>query len=224
MVNVSTKKMTKISQENLGPDLHMVPWQISPPNWSSDGKWIVYATAKGDEGYWDIYKYAVDKGETVQITHSEAGDLEPVWSPDGKHIAFIRYLPEKCENDCDVELFVMNSDGSGEIRLTDHPGVDAYPVWSPDSKRIAFLSQREDNLDIYVINWDGSGLKRLTDDPADDYDHNWSPDGKEIVFVSERDGNAEIYKVNVDGGAAVNLTQDTADDRSPVWSAGIPTR
>jgi TolB protein len=50
---------------------------------------------------------------------------DPSWSPDGQRIAF------SSERDGNLEIYVINIDGSGLTRLTDHPGDDSSPAWSP---------------------------------------------------------------------------------------------
>ena len=80
----------------------------------------------------------------------------------GKKIAFTS------NRDGNYEIYVMNSDGSEQINLTNNPADDGYTSWSPDGKKIAFTSARDGNNEIYVMNEDGSEQIRLTDNPADD--------------------------------------------------------
>ena len=148
----------------------------------------------------------------TRLTVHDAFDASPVWSPDGRRIAF------DSDRDGNWEVYVMNADGSGVTRLTGNDAVDGSPSWSPDGRRIAFDSTRDGNREIYVMNADGSGVTRLTHNPADDGYPAWSPDGRHIAFDSDRDGNREIYGMNGDGSGVTRLTDHGADDFTPAWS------
>src|SRR5205823_577644 len=105
-----------------------------------------------------------------------------------------------------VQIFAINTDGTGLQQLTRPPGQSEIPVWSPDGRRIAFVSTRDQGLpELYVMNADGTGQRRLTDPElyvANPYSRGqqrlvpegillrsgtlhpaWSPDGKQIAFV-----------------------------------------
>ncbi len=74
-----------------------------------------------------------------------------------EHIDFVS------TRDGNDEIYVMNADGSGQMRLTRDPEEDLSPSWSPDGTQIAFQSNRDGNPDIYVMNADGIGITNLTD-------------------------------------------------------------
>ncbi len=151
-------------------------------------------------------------GPIRRLTNHEAGGESPVWSPDGKHIAFTS------RRDGNYDIYVMEADGSNPRRLTNHEADDWSPVWSPDGQHIAFTSNRDDNSDIYVMGADGSNLRRLTDHEAADGSPVWSPDGKHIAFTSNRDDNSDIYVMGADGSKPRRLTYHEAADGWPVWS------
>jgi dipeptidyl aminopeptidase/acylaminoacyl peptidase len=143
--------------------------------------------------------------------NARAPARDAAWSADGRRIAFMS------ERDGNPEIYVMNSDGSGQRRLTRDPAVDADPAFSRDGTRLAFTSTRDGNPEIYVMADDGSAQTRLTFDPAADQQADWSPDGTRIAFESTRDGNHEIYTMNPDGGAVTRLTFSSEFAADPSW-------
>jgi Tol biopolymer transport system component len=122
------------------------------------------------------------------------------------------------DRDGNNEIYIMNSDGSVQTRLTNNPAEDQFPDWSSLGSKIAFTSDRDGNDEIYIMNADGSGQTRLTDNPAWDGTPCFSPDGSKIAFVSGRDENFEIYVMNADGTGKTNLVNNPAADMHPSWS------
>jgi Tol biopolymer transport system component len=122
-----------------------------------------------------------------------------------------------------MQIYVMNSDGSGVARLTNSAANDDFPRWSPDGGRILFQSDRDNpfsgNYDIYVMNADGGGVARLTNNMNDDSLPSWSPDGTRIVFQSLRNGSKyQVYVMNADGSNQANLSNSSSNDGEPSWS------
>ena len=128
------------------------------------------------------------------------------------------------DRDGNIEIYVMNPDGSGQMRLTNNTAFDGDPAWSPDGTRIVFTSTRDGNEEIYVMNANGTGQTRLTNNSASMFNLDrtpaWSPDGSQIVFASNRDtGDFDIFTMNTDGSAQTNLTSGVlADFQDPDWS------
>ena len=82
------------------------------------------------------------------------------------------------------EVYIMNPDGSEQVRLTKHPGNDLQAVWSPTGEQILFVSDRDGERDLYLMDPDGSNVRRVFKKEADRRDPAWSPDGKQIAYVS----------------------------------------
>jgi Tol biopolymer transport system component len=119
------------------------------------------------------------------------------------------------------EIYTMNSDGSGLVRVTWLRQYSRDASWSPDYSRIVFDSGpvgAEQEREIYIINANGSGLVRLTNNGVKDWDPSWSPDGSRIAFTSRLEGNWDIYSMNTSGYGRVNLTHRSGPDLDPCWS------
>jgi Tol biopolymer transport system component len=184
-------------------------------SWSPDGRRLAFVSGvqgKVNPGEYDIYVVNVDGSGQQQLTNNPGVDREAAWSPDGRTIAFTRLVPNTRRPKglpWQTELYVMNTDGSGQRKLARMSDRDAsYSFsWSPDRRRIAFVSDRDGNDEVYVIDTDGSGLRNLTRNPARDGHPVWSSDGRKIGFVSSRGGNRDIYVMNADGSRQRNLTR-----------------
>ena len=85
-------------------------------------------------GNYEVYVINADGSGLKKLTDHPADDSGPVWSPDGKQIAFTS------SRDGYLEIYVMNADGSDLKNLTNNPADDTSPAWSPDSRQIAFSS------------------------------------------------------------------------------------
>jgi TolB protein len=181
------------------------------PVWSPNGQRLAFVSLRDTPlGKWglapgSIYLSDFDPvsgagGNLFRLTDGTNHDGWPTWSPDGKRIAF------HSDRDGDLDIWVINSDGSGRTQLTSSAGDDAHPAWSPDGISIAFTSEREGNPDIWVMNADGSNPVKLTDAPSRDRYPMWSPDGARIAFNTNRDGNQEIYVMSADGSNQTNVT------------------
>ena len=170
------------------------------------------AFASNRDGDYEIFVMNPDGSDQQQITHNEADDEHPGWSPDSARMVFAS------DRDGDSDIYVMDADGSNAARLTDNDTDDAAPLWSPDGTRIVFYSDADGDDEVYVMNIDGSDLTQLTHNEHDDLVPNWSPDSGRITFSSDRDDNWNIYVMNADGTNQQQLTDHPDTDWHPSWS------
>jgi TolB protein len=159
----------------------------------------------------EIYIVDYDGANPQRITTSRHLNLNPVWSPDGRGIAYTSHRP--------MPLIYISRIFEGVLQ-NPTKGPDSYftPAFSPDGKRITFASNRDGNVEIYVMNVDGSNLRRLTNHPAGDVAPTWSPSGTQIAFTSDRAGQPQIYYMNADGTGVTRLTTGESYADRATWS------
>lgn len=182
-----------------------------------------------------VYVMDTDGSNLTQLTDYSIGAQDPVWSPDGKKIAFASIN--------DGGIYTINADGTNLTRIvyktvydeytdTWHIAANEHPSWSPNGSMIVYASFGDEdsgttvaNANIYVVNSDGTGARRLTNDLSYEGQPSWSPDGSKIAFVYAKDegdgySNYHIYVMNADGSNWVQLTDRniTVSNMDPDWS------
>ncbi|MCD4780442.1 MAG: hypothetical protein K8S27_07845 [Candidatus Omnitrophica bacterium] len=118
------------------------------PQFSADGSKIVFTSKRG--GTPDIWMYEVDTKEAQKLTDFDGRDFAPSFSPDGQTIAYISGVPNDQGKE-DLEIFLMNADGSDSRQVIRQAGTDRYVAWSPDGRYLIFASSKG-----------GSSAERLT--------------------------------------------------------------
>ena len=116
-----------------------------------------------------------------------------------------------------LDIYLMNPDGSEEVQLTHHRRRDAGPKWSPTGEQILFDSDRDGapgDWDLYLMNADGSNVRRVFPKSAARGNPSWSPDGKQIIYNYGGIGNSVIYIGTIDG----KKEERVAIGYWPIWS------
>jgi len=131
------------------------------PSWSPDGTKLAFTSDRDDPGRPSIYVMNANGGNQTRLTFTSAPfkDEQPVWSPDGARMAFVStrdsIIDTWQETDdeggiltrtavrSNKEVYLMNADGSGQVRLTNTLENDDSPAWSADGAQVVFRSERE---------------------------------------------------------------------------------
>ena len=152
-----------------------------------DGSHIVFTNFTGD-GDGSISVVRTDGSHEHQIApNSGASYNDPVVSPDGHRIAFMRWHVHNKR----MGIYSMPRHGGPERAVTPTALEGWAPDWSPDGKRVLFSSHIFGELPngaVYSVRSDGADVQKLTHPPfpLEDYEASWSPSGERIVFSSDR--------------------------------------
>lgn len=190
------------------------------------------APQEGDPIVYSAYRYGgrragagiftiVPGGERVRLTGSRSFNLEPAWSPDRAHVAYVHHARPR-----NPDIWVMDADGSDKVRLTTGRPDDEYPRWSPDGSHIAWVKARGDSPAgrIYVMHPDGADKIAVTPEGVRAALPAWSPDGSRLAYVTVPSCNdceldTEIHVVDAHTGEDDTvLTENDVDDSAPEWS------
>lgn len=207
--------------------------QAATPLWmrdvriSPDGTEIVFCY-KGD-----IYKMPAKGGTATQLTTQDSYECTPVWSPDGKQIAF---ASDRYGN---FDVFVMPSNGGTAQRLTSNSAGELPSAFTPDGKYILFSASIQDPAksalfptsamtELYKVPVAGGRTEQVLGTPAEAV--NFDKSGK-LFFYQDRKGfedewrkhhtssiTRDIWMYDTQTGKHTNLTQHAGEDRNPILS------
>jgi Tol biopolymer transport system component len=211
------------------PALNAVPFTTYPgsevePSLSPDGKQLAFAWNGEQEHNFDVYVKNIETGQRQRLTGDSANDRCPVWSPDGRRLAFIRW-------DRNWTGIVMLDIGGGPERKIqalnwhNEPWLNAGLAWSPGDNSLIYVDREKEPgpYSLYQLSLDTLEKRRLTapDDPLDyDIFPAPSPDGKTLAFVRRSSGGkANLFVVPVAAGHSRQITFDNSNIEGCAWSS-----
>jgi Tol biopolymer transport system component len=203
------------------------PEWLRYPAISPDGKTIAF-TYKGD-----IYRVSAGGGAAVPLTISDAQDFMPVWSHDGRQIAF---ASDRFGN---FDIFVVPAEGGEARRLTFHSAHEYPYAFTPDDKYILFGAARMDTAanrmfpaasqpELYRVPVAGGRVEQVLTTPAEDV--KVSADGQWLLYHDKKGGEnpwrkhhtssitRDIWVYDTKAGTHRKLTTFAGEDRSPVFT------
>ena len=206
-------------------------WATPDYSWSPDSKWIAFSR-DDNEFNTDVFIIPAEGGEPINISQHPDEDVHPIWSQDGRKLAFFsrrigntydiwfvflrKIDDEKSKEEWEEEEKTAKEKKEKKVivkidfknihkrlrRVTSLPGDETGIVISPDGKTFAFQANAKGKRDLWIVKWDGTGLKQLTTDGSSPSYISWSKDGKKIYFL-RRGGT--IASISVDGKKLKNI-------------------
>ena len=161
-----------------------------------------------------VFDLETRKGEA--ITTGPYDERSPVWSPDGKSIAFVSNRAPDPDRSGDTNIYIVEARPGVEVRpVTTFSGSDeGRPAWSPDGQWIAYLQGDEPRFHAYNLNKlavspAAGGPARVLTPNLDRAVENplWSADGQSLYFIVEDDRASYVGRVAAAGGTVEELTR-----------------
>jgi serine/threonine-protein kinase len=185
---------------------------------SPDGERLALAIAAQQLDIW-VYEWRRDV--LSRLTSHPSLDADPVWTPDGKRIAF------RSTRDGTDNIYWQHSDGSGEPQRLSETKIGQWPMsWHPGGRLLAFTEiGRESGRDVWILPIDGdetAGWKpgkptMLVAGPSNEDEPAFSPDGRWLAFQSDESGRNEVY-VRAFQGSGARTPVSTGGGLTPRWS------
>ncbi len=195
------------------------PSQTNNPSNIPQSQVIQRIRYRGDEEGWlgnsflQLFVISLDTGEATQITHEEGDHRAPIWSPDGKYIAFITNAVNDRDFNRRSEAHVISPKGGPSVCWSANLSRVDVLTWSPDSTQLAAIGSHDaDVWDprmswLYVLSPD-KPEKQLTDGTFTVVSlrrKSWTADNH-IVVIGDQAGESTLYRVPVAGGEATPIT------------------
>ncbi|MBL7745422.1 MAG: PD40 domain-containing protein [Chitinophagaceae bacterium] len=192
--------------------LHSAPNSLQAPNWSTDGKQLIY-NSEGLLYTYNLQNSAINK---LNTGFANQNNNDHVLSFDGKQLAISHHVGEKRIS----TLFTLPVTGSDKpVQITSPDSGHSYlHSWSTDGKKLIFTGQRNNQYDIWSVDIATRKETQLTNTPTLDDSPEMSPDGKWIYFNSVRTGTMKLWRMKPDGSGQEQVTFDEYNDWFPHFS------
>ncbi len=187
--------------------------------WSADGRRIVYTTKQLTGAAYtrstnsDLFAYDLETRATANLTDGMMGyDIEPVFSPDGRYVAWLSMERDGYEADRN-RLFVHDFESGQKRELSVGFDQDAHgPAWSADGTTIYFTSEVEGTIHLHTADVGVGQIRQITEGQHNYYSFEVADGGDSRSLVAQRvsmSAPAELYRVDPTSGDAVRLTYHT---------------
>ena len=139
----------------------------------------------------NLYRLNLRTKKEEALIVNVAFDMEPQYSPDGQHLAWVRYD----ENVQNSRLMLSNSKGQQVQSIFSRTASNLSPYWHPTGEHIIFSSDlgHKNHFELYTVNKDGSCLKQLTQGQGDKLYPKFSADGSQVIFTHKKESDLQVF-------------------------------
>ena len=189
--------------------IYSTPYSIQAPNWTPDGKSLIFNDGKGTIYNFDLATCSAQAVKTGTVTNN---NNDHVISFDGKMLGLSNFV-----KDLGGSIIYSVPIGGGIPKQITPRGPSYFHGWSPDGKDMVFCGERNGEFDVYKVSAEGGKEVRLTTTPGLDDGPEYTPDGQYIYFNSVRSGLMQIWRMKPDGSGQEQVTNDDYNN----WFAHI---
>ena len=189
--------------------IYKVPYSIQAPNWTPDGKSLIFNDYKGIMYNYDL---ATNKPSEINTGDITKNNNDHVISFDGKRLGLSSNV-----KDLGGSIIYTVPISGGTPKQVTPKGPSYMHGWSPDGKSLVFCGERDGEFDVYRVPVEGGKEVRLTNTKGLDDGPEYTPDGNYIYFNSVRSGLMQIWRMKPDGSNQEQVTKDSLNN----WFAHI---
>ena len=135
-----------------------------------------------------LYVADADGHNPIAILTSPRPLLSPVWSPDGRHLAYVSFEARR------PQVYLQGLRDASRRALPGSGRSSSAPAFSPDGRRLALAMTVDGDMEIFIYALDTGSLSRFTYSAGIDTEPAWEADGQGLVFTSDRGGKPKLYR------------------------------
>jgi serine/threonine-protein kinase len=212
--DISPFTIVSVDRQGRSEPLWSEPGIYGTPRLSPDGRQLAVSLQRDE--IWNVWTYDLERDVAARVTFGKRYDADPVWSPDGRFLAF------ESEVDGKDGVFRKRADGTGDAEPLLAPGKLTFPApcsWSPDGKNLIVQSAGEGGrTDLWILPAGGNADPQpFLKSPYQESFGHFSPDGRWVAYESDETGRLEVFVTSFPPGGGKWQISD-GGGAQPIWS------